>query len=116
MYGAATSILEYYDQQIDFNLEWTLIWTNEEEFLNRLSELSGYELQYNEHTKMAFEQYRRSCYLPDITNPEFQQSDLFKHWYRAIYDHRTSTLRNPADRASQVLDLTNKLYWPGNKL
>lgn len=48
-------------QDIKFNLDWCDIWENPKKFVQDLAQLSGCQLQYNQHARTAIEQYRQSC-------------------------------------------------------
>jgi hypothetical protein len=94
-YKAACNALNYCKQNITFNLDWCLIWTNPAQFIQDLNSTGGFDITVNEHTTRAFEQYRVSCYMPNIDSSEFRQSDLCRDWYQAILD-------SEPDRAEEI--------------
>lgn len=112
LYAGAEQAIEQSKKNIPFNLEWTLLWTDPEQFISDLSRISRIDIGLNEHTLAAIEQYRNSCYLPELTE-EFCQSDLYKHWHQATIDTQTDPDLTLAQRASQAREITHSLYWPG---
>jgi len=106
LYSETVKFLNYKKLPVNFNLEWTLIWTDPEKFINDLNALHDFKLSYNTHVATAFEQYRHSCYLPDLKSTEFQQTLLYQQWHQAIAD------LHPND-PELVETIINDLYWPG---
>lgn len=112
LYQTAVGTLEQSKKSIPFNLEWTLIWSDPERFINDLSEITSIRLYYNKPTQQAIKQYQQTCYLPEF-NEEFCQSDLYKQWHQATIDTQTDPDLTLAQRASQAREITQSLYWPG---
>lgn len=112
LYAGALSAVENSKKNIPFNLEWTLLWTDPEQFIQDLSSISGIEIKLNQHTELAIEQYRASCRLPKF-DQEFCQSHLYKHWHQAIIDTQTDPDSTLAQREDQARAITNSLYWTG---
>ena len=67
---------------IEFNLDWCWIWENPQQFLTKLNQLAGFELEYNSGAEQAFEQYRASC----VFEPLEGDLDVYQ---RAVYDLAT---------------------------
>jgi hypothetical protein len=115
MYSSALRATEWRQKGINFNLDWTLIWLDPEQFIQDLNSLWPFDIQYNEHTQRAVEQYHASCIFPDIDNEEFQRSDLFKHWHQALIDYETDPNLTMAQRQNQSLELIRSMYFSGRK-
>jgi hypothetical protein len=105
-YNAACEALDFQKQNIPFNLDWCLIWTNPEQFVQDLNSIGGFSVTINEHTARAFEQYRASCYMPNIDNIEFRQSDLCCDWYQAVVD----------TEPEQAEEIFKNMYFSGCKI
>ena len=106
LYSETVKFLNFRSKPVNFNLEWTRIWTDPEQFINDLNAVHNFKITYNKHTETAFDQYRHSCYLPDLNSADFQQTLLYRQWYQAIFD---STNQDH----NKTIELINELYWPG---
>jgi hypothetical protein len=120
LYTGAMESIKLWQQGISFNLEWTLLWHNPEQFVADLGTLIGVDIQYQAHIQQAIEQYRSSCYLPDINpkfrraaGPAFRQNDLFKYWFQATIDYATDVNLPLKQREEQALAITQELYCTG---
>ena len=105
-YQSACDALNYRKRNITFNLDWRLIWTNPEQFVQDLNRTGGFDVVIDQHTTRAFEQYRASCYMPDIDSAEFRQSDLCQDWYQALVDHDPE----------QAEEIFKNMYFSGCKI
>ena len=115
LYKGACVNLNLWKKNIQFNLEWTLIWTDPEKFLKDLNSFKNINLSYGSYSEIAFAQYRKSCLLPDIKNNEFRSSNVFKYWHKAIFDTQTDTNFSNQQRIDQAEFILEQLYWPGYK-
>jgi hypothetical protein len=115
LYNRAVDRLNLWKKNIQFNLEWTLIWTNPIKFLKDLNSLKNINLNYGIYSEIAFDQYRKSCLLPDIKNNEFRSSDGFKYWHKAVFDTQTDITFSDQQRIDQAEFILEELYWPGYK-
>lgn len=84
--NSAKMILNYVNRDIDFNLDWQLIFTDPEKFIAQLNLAGGYNITYNQAAQFAFTQYQHSCLLPNLDSDEFQQSNVFKCWHDSVVE------------------------------
>lgn len=101
--NSAKMILNYLSQDLDFNLDWKLIFSDPEKFIAQLNQAGNYDIALNPSAKFAFDQYRRSCWLPDLHSKEFQQSNAFKCWQTAVVEVVDVDPTN-------VVEFTDKIY------
>ena len=118
LYKGACVNLNLWKKNIQFNLEWTLIWTDPEKFLedlNLLHNCTGWNLHYDTYSEIAFDQYRKSCMLPDLSDQAFRLNPIFVHWRNAIFEHETDKNSSQQHRIEQMEYIINQMYWPGCK-
>jgi hypothetical protein len=118
LYNGAYTSLILRKKNIKFNLEWTLIWTNPEQFLNDLNLLQNcrsWHLRYDTYAEIAFDQYRKSCILPDLSDQAFRSNSMFAHWRNAIFEHETDKNCSQQQRIEHTEHIIDQLYWPGCK-
>ena len=81
-YQVAAQFAGWYRRNIEFNLEWCLIWDNPQEFLAQFAQLTKWDLPWNSGAQQAFEQYRATTHFDPGTN------DL-SVYQRAVHDMAT---------------------------
>lgn len=100
----AKNLLKVHKTHVEFNLDWCLIFTNPEQFVQQLNKLVDYEfeVEYNSITEQAFEQYRRSCIkLTDHADPQIRA------WRTAILELFT----DKAQSLPQRLQIAEEIFY-----
>lgn len=64
------------NQVFSYNLDYTDIFLDPESFLAQLKNLSGYDICFDQHTKKAIEQYKRSCSWTNLTFDELSATPI----------------------------------------
>lgn len=102
----ASRLLQLYKTPIEFNLDWCLIFTDPEQFVQQLNNLVEFEIEYNSITEQAFEQYRRSCVkLTDYTDPQMRA------WRTAIIDLFTDRTLTVPQRLQSVDEIVYNTHY-----
>jgi len=57
----STMFLTWYKQNINFTLDWCLIFEDPEQFITQLNTIADFDVSLNSVTEQAIEQYRKSC-------------------------------------------------------
>jgi len=57
----STNFLIWHQQNIDFTLDWCLIFKDPEQFIAQLNAITDFDVSLNSVTEQAIEQYRKSC-------------------------------------------------------
>lgn len=102
-YGHATSVLNVLNNNVLPNLYWQDIIHNPEKFLEDLSSIVEYHIPYDTITQRAIDQYINSCPFPKL-NSEFQSSEIYTEWARAVYDVKSIKDDN------KIFRITNEWY------
>jgi hypothetical protein len=90
--------LNWYQADINFNLDWCLIFEDPEQFVAQLNSISDFKIKYSSVTGQAFDQYRNSC----ITIADY--SDLqINAWRQAALDLFTDR-KQPLPQRLQIAE------------
>jgi hypothetical protein len=96
--NGAKMFLEWHLANIDFNLDWCLIFEDPEHFVHQLNSISGFGVKYNSITEQAFDQYRDSCIA--ITDHRDLQ---IQAWRQASLDLFTNR-KQPLPQRLQIVE------------
>lgn len=88
MTWGAMGFWNWHDGNLEFNLDWCNIFTNPQEFVDQLNLLSGYEVELDQHTELAFQQYYNSCQWM-FEKEKLNENIFFTAWKNYILNHRT---------------------------
>lgn len=80
----ANEFLNYAQTNIDYNLDWGLIYRDPEQFINQLNRTAEFEITYSDPASRAVEQYINSCPLIDLTDPVMYHSTILTCWIDAV--------------------------------
>jgi len=96
--AGAKLFLNWQLDDIDFNLDWCLIFEDPEQFVHQLNLISGFGVKYNSITKQAFAQYQNSCIkVTDYSDPQVVA------WRQAALDLFTNS-KQPLPQRLQVAE------------
>lgn len=89
-----------------WNLDYAKIFFEPEGFLEQLNSVTGFNLRFDQYTKLAFEQYRESCPWWSMPESELLKTQWVTDSWRYCYEHRTNINDTVEVRTQQAWEET----------
>jgi hypothetical protein len=80
----AVQYLSEYDWDISYNIQWHLIVTDPKFMLECLNDSLGLNIKFTPPVQQAFQQYRDSCWPPELRGDAWKDHYLIKAWIQAL--------------------------------
>lgn len=94
---------EWQQQNINFNLDWCLVFEDPEKFFDLVANVTGYPIKLNQYTETARQQYIQSCLAAE-------SDQVHQAWRNYIFSTMTNATDSDDTRQQQVNEILTKTW------